>query len=120
MTTRPLQPLYCRLIALEVPLMALRLLPMPKNSAKPVVAYISGMMASAAMWIGSAAAVRVASSSTDIIGSIGTMAAWNDYSGYLQQLGNMKFMPLPALTKIYPLERQTVKTKREQAIMSHW
>jgi len=58
-----------------------------KNSAKPVVAYISGMMASAAMWIGSAAAVRVASSSTDIIGSIGTMAAWNDYSGYLQQLG---------------------------------
>jgi len=58
-----------------------------KNSAKPVVAYISGMMASAAMWIGSAASLRVASSSTDIIGSIGTMAAWNDYSGYLQQLG---------------------------------
>ncbi len=50
-----------------------------KNSAKPVVAYINGMMASAAMWIGSAASQRIASSETDDIGSIGTMAKWRDY-----------------------------------------
>jgi signal peptide peptidase SppA len=58
-----------------------------KNSAKPVVAYINGMMASAAMWIGSAASQRIASSNTDVIGSIGTMASWNDFSGYMEKLG---------------------------------
>lgn len=58
-----------------------------KNSAKPVVAYVNGMMCSAAMWIGSAAATRIASSNTDVIGSIGTMASWKDYSGYLNQMG---------------------------------
>jgi ClpP class serine protease len=58
-----------------------------KNSAKPVVAYINGMMCSAAMWIGSAASQRIASSNTDVIGSIGTMASWNDFSGYMEKLG---------------------------------
>lgn len=50
-----------------------------KGSAKPVVAYVNGMMASAAMWFGSAASYRIASSSTDMIGSIGTMSSWRDY-----------------------------------------
>lgn len=50
-----------------------------KSSAKPVVAYVNGMMASAAMWFGSAASYRIASSSTDMIGSIGTMSSWRDY-----------------------------------------
>jgi len=58
-----------------------------KNSAKPVVAFIDGMMASAAMWIGSAAAERIASSNTDTIGSIGTMASWNDFKGYHEKMG---------------------------------
>lgn len=58
-----------------------------KNSAKPVVAYVNGMMASAAMWIGSAAQQRMASSNTDTIGSIGTMAAWNDWKGYYERVG---------------------------------
>jgi signal peptide peptidase SppA len=58
-----------------------------KNSGKPIVAYINGMMCSAAMWIGSAASMRIASSKTDTIGSIGTMASWSDYSGYLEKLG---------------------------------
>jgi signal peptide peptidase SppA len=58
-----------------------------KNSAKPVVAYVNGMMASAAMWIGSAASQRIASSNTDVIGSIGTMASWNDFSGYMEKMG---------------------------------
>jgi protease-4 len=51
-----------------------------KNSQKPVVAFVDGMMASAAMWFGSATAYRIASSSTDMIGSIGTMASWKDGS----------------------------------------
>lgn len=50
-----------------------------KSSSKPVVAYVNGMMASAAMWFGSAAAYRIASSTTDMIGSIGTMSSWRDY-----------------------------------------
>lgn len=52
-----------------------------KSSAKPVVAFIQGQMCSAAMWFGSSAAYRIASSNTDFIGSIGTMCAWEDYSG---------------------------------------
>jgi signal peptide peptidase SppA len=58
-----------------------------KNSKKPVVAYANGMMASAAMWIGSAAKTRIASSNTDIIGSIGTMASWADYKGMYESKG---------------------------------
>lgn len=58
-----------------------------KQSGKPVVAYINGTMASAAMWIGSAAATRISSSNTDTIGSIGTMASWKDYKGYYEQQG---------------------------------
>lgn len=58
-----------------------------KNSAKPVVVYVDGLMASAAMWIGSAASQRIASSGTDSIGSIGTMAKWNDYSAMKKEMG---------------------------------
>ncbi len=58
-----------------------------KSSAKPVVAYINGMMCSAAMWLGSAASMRIASSNTDIIGSIGTMTSWNDFKGYYEKMG---------------------------------
>ncbi len=58
-----------------------------KNSTKPVVAFVNGMMCSAAMWLGSAATERIASSNTDVIGSIGTMAAWNDFRGYYEKLG---------------------------------
>ncbi|MEJ7829658.1 MAG: S49 family peptidase [Segetibacter sp.] len=58
-----------------------------KNSAKPVVAFVNGMMCSAAMWIGSAATERIASSNTDVIGSIGTMASWNDFRAYYESKG---------------------------------
>ena len=58
-----------------------------KNSAKPVVAYVDGMMCSAAMWIGSAASQRISSSNTDIIGSIGTMAKWKNFDGYYKSKG---------------------------------
>jgi signal peptide peptidase SppA len=60
-----------------------------KNSQKPVVAFVDGMMASAAMWFGSAAAYRIASSSTDMIGSIGTMASWRD-SSQLQKAAGIR------------------------------
>ncbi len=58
-----------------------------KNSAKPVVAYVDGMMCSAAMWIGSGAQQRIASSNTDVIGSIGTMAKWKNFDGYYKTKG---------------------------------
>ncbi len=58
-----------------------------KNSKKPVVAYVNGMMCSAAMWIGSAASKRIASSNTDTIGSIGTMASWRDAKCYWEKEG---------------------------------
>ncbi len=58
-----------------------------KSSTKPVVAFVNGMMCSAAMWLGSAASLRIASSNTDVIGSIGTMAAWNSVKGYYEKLG---------------------------------
>lgn len=61
-----------------------------KNSAKPVVAYVNGMMCSAAMWVGSAASERIASSNTDVVGSIGTMASWMDFKGYYEQMGIKK------------------------------
>jgi protease-4 len=51
-----------------------------KNSKKPVVAFVNGMMASAAMWFGSSASYRIASSNTDFIGSIGTLCTWDDFS----------------------------------------
>lgn len=48
---------------------------------KPVVAFADGLMASAAYWIGSAAAEIVASSSTTEIGSVGVVTSHTDISG---------------------------------------
>lgn len=58
-----------------------------KNSKKPVVAFIDGMMASAAMWIGSGAKERIASTNNDMVGSIGTMVQWADFSESFKQKG---------------------------------
>lgn len=49
-----------------------------KNSSKPVVAYVDGMMASAAYWIGSQASEVFVGSETSMIGSIGTMMSFAD------------------------------------------
>lgn len=57
------------------------------ESKKPVVAYADGMMCSAAMWIGSSAKYRIASSKTAVIGSIGTMCSWIDFKGYYEKMG---------------------------------
>lgn len=58
-----------------------------KASSKPVVAYVDGMMASAAMWIGSSASMIIASTATDIVGSIGTMMQWADFTEAYKQKG---------------------------------
>lgn len=58
-----------------------------KNSKKPIVTYVDGMMASAAYWIGSASSEIIAHGKTAFIGSIGTMTSFADYSGMLEQAG---------------------------------
>jgi protease-4 len=53
-----------------------------KNSKKPIVTFVNGMMCSAAYWIGSSASYIVCDGSNDgfqaTIGSIGTMCVWVD------------------------------------------
>lgn len=58
-----------------------------KSVKKPVVAFVDGMMASAALWIGSAADEIIASTPQDIVGSIGTMISFADMRGALEAQG---------------------------------
>lgn len=58
-----------------------------KETNKPVIAFVDGLMASAAYWIGSAADEVYASGTTDRIGSIGTMISFRDYRAYYEKLG---------------------------------
>ena len=59
-----------------------------KNSTKPTIGFVDdGMMASAAMWIGSACDELYASQKTDTIGSIGVYTTLYDFSERLKMLG---------------------------------
>ena len=58
-----------------------------KACGKETVAVIDGMMCSAAYWIGSAANRMIATSGTDIIGSIGTMISMYDSSARMEEMG---------------------------------
>lgn len=58
-----------------------------KAVQKPIVTFVDGMMASAALWIGSSANEIIASTPNDIIGSIGTMMSFADYSNYYKEQG---------------------------------
>jgi len=58
-----------------------------KASTKPVVAFVDGMMASAALWIGSSASEVIASTAHDMVGSIGTMIQWADFTEAYKQRG---------------------------------
>jgi signal peptide peptidase SppA len=58
-----------------------------KASNKETIAVIDGMAASAAYWIASAADRIIATSKTDIIGSIGTMCSFYDRSQYMAENG---------------------------------
>ncbi|SDK35369.1 protease-4 [Catalinimonas alkaloidigena] len=58
-----------------------------KNTEKPIVAFVNGMMCSAAMWLGSACDLIIASDDLNIIGSIGCMMAWADVKPYYEEMG---------------------------------
>lgn len=58
-----------------------------RSSDKRTIALVDGMMCSAAYWIGSAAKEVYATSSTDIIGSIGTMCTFYDNSKAMEARG---------------------------------
>jgi signal peptide peptidase SppA len=49
-----------------------------KNFPKPVIAYVDGLMASAAYWIGSGAKEIIVNNETSTLGSIGTMISFAD------------------------------------------
>ena len=70
-----------------------------KQTTKPIVAYADGLMASAAMWIGSAANEIIASSETANIGSIGTMISFADMQPMYEALG-VKFHEIYASQSI--------------------
>jgi len=57
------------------------------NTTKPVVAFADGLMASAAMWIGSAANEIIASNKKTEIGSIGVMLSFADLQPAYEKLG---------------------------------
>jgi len=58
-----------------------------KNSAKPVVSYVEGICASAAVWIAAGSDKIFASSDLDRIGSIGTMLAFADMKPTMEKAG---------------------------------
>lgn len=59
-----------------------------KAVEKPTVGFIDdGMLCSAGMWLGSACDFLYASHKTDIVGSIGVMCSFKDYTGYFEEMG---------------------------------
>lgn len=62
-----------------------------KESAKPIICFADGLMASAAYWIGSSCTEVICDGSNtglnSKIGSIGTMCKWDDYSEALKNEG---------------------------------
>jgi protease-4 len=57
------------------------------SSRKPVVAFVDGMMASAALWIGSAADHVIANSAFDQVGSVGVIMSIVDLRPAYEKLG---------------------------------
>ncbi|MDQ1089005.1 S49 family peptidase [Siphonobacter sp. SORGH_AS_1065] len=59
-----------------------------RQSEKPVVAYVTGMAASAGYWIASQADyIMLESETTSEVGSIGVLATHYDYTGFLEKEG---------------------------------
>ena len=58
-----------------------------KSCSKPVVAFVEGLCASAALWIAAGSDRMFASSDLDRIGSIGVMLAFADLKPYYEKLG---------------------------------
>ena len=68
-----------------------------RNTQKPVVAFVDGLMASAALWIGSAANEIIASTDTDEIGSVGVIMRFADWQPHWEKKG-VKFHTVAAST----------------------
>lgn len=68
-----------------------------KNAKKPVVSFVDGLMASAALWIGSSADETIASTDTDEIGSVGVLLSFMDIQPYWEKKG-VKFHTIAAST----------------------
>jgi protease-4 len=68
-----------------------------RNTQKPVVAFVDGLMASAALWIGSAANEIIASTDTDEIGSVGVIMRFTDWQPHWEKKG-VKFHTVAAST----------------------
>lgn len=58
-----------------------------KRTKKPTMTIVDGLAASAAYWIASSANEVIATSKTDMVGSIGTMVSWRDASKYYEENG---------------------------------
>ncbi len=67
---------------------------------KPVVAFVDGLMASAAFWIGSAAQEIICSTDTDTIGSVGVVSRFADWQPVWEAKG-VKFHTIAASTSPY-------------------
>lgn len=57
------------------------------NAKKPVIAFVNGMCASAAYWIASQADIIIANDQTTMVGSIGTMISYRDFSEAMKKAG---------------------------------
>lgn len=68
-----------------------------KNTKKPILAYVDGMMASAAAWVGTSADEIWASTDTDEVGSIGVLLSFADLQPAYEKLG-VKFHLITATT----------------------
>jgi signal peptide peptidase SppA len=58
-----------------------------KGSQKPIISFVDGLMASAALWIGSSATEVIASTDTDEIGSVGVLLSFADIQPYWEKQG---------------------------------
>lgn len=68
-----------------------------KNAKKPIVSFVDGLMASAALWIGSSADEVMASTDTDEVGSVGVLMSFADIQPYWEKKG-IKFHTITAST----------------------
>ncbi len=58
-----------------------------KSTKKPILSFVDGLMASAALWVGSSADEVWASTTTDEIGSIGVLLSFADVQPYYEKMG---------------------------------
>lgn len=58
-----------------------------KNTQKPVISYVDGLMASAALWIGTAADEVIASTDTTEVGSVGVLLSFADMQPAYERMG---------------------------------